>query len=122
MKVEGGADEPADDIIKFNPEGLKVSSLTVQAPQGKSALVVLGSGADHSYNIGVNAHGMFAVTQGDKDVITVTPEGDVVARTKVLAAAQLQADGGFVVNDVQQWSMAVSEDFSVADGAAGWKS
>jgi hypothetical protein len=120
--VETGASLSAagdgDEILKFNPNGLKVSSLTVQAPEGKSAMVVLGSGPDASYRFGVNPQGLFALSQGDKDVLTVTSDGDIVARTKILAAAQLQADAGFLVNDVAQWAMVAAEDFS--QGKDGW--
>jgi len=107
------------EIKKFDPSGLKVSSLTVQAPEGKNAKVVLGSGAAGLFSIGVAPDGVFTIKQGeDKEVLKVDKEGNVVARTKVLAAGSLKSDAGFLVNNVAQWALAVSEDFSL--GTEGW--
>lgn len=108
--------EPAAAIKKFEPQGLKVSSLTVQAEEGKEAKVVLESGTGAPFSLRVSED-TFSVTKGeDLDVLTVNPMGDVVAKTKVLAAGSLSSDKGLIVNDVPQWTLAFAEDFSTSDG------
>ena len=115
--------EEADPALE---SGMKVSSLAVQAPEGHEARVLLGSGSASPYSLGVRADGSFAIAQGAHDVLTVNKQGDVFARTKLLAAGSLRADDGFLVNDVSQWALAAFEDFAPADGgdasvvAAGW--
>lgn len=71
------------------------------------------------YSFGVHADGTFAISKGmSKDVLSVNADGDVVARTKLLAAGALSADSGFVVDTVPQWSLWKSEDF--AGAVEGW--
>ena len=107
---------PDGAIKKFEPQGLKVSSLTVQAEEGKQAKVVLESGTGAPFSLRVSED-TFSVTKGeDLDVLTVNPDGDVVAKTKVLAAGSLSSDKGLIVNDVPQWTLAFAEDFSTSDG------
>jgi hypothetical protein len=111
--LETGLESHADpEITKFQPKGLKVSSLTVQAEEGREAKVVLESGAGAAFSLRVMEE-TFALTKGDNlDVLTVTPDGDVVAKTKVLAAGSLSAEKGFIINDVPQWKLTYMEDFS----------
>ena len=97
---------PDGAIKKFEPQGLKVSSLTVQAEEGKQAKVVLESGTGAPFSLRVSED-TFSVTKGeDLDVLTVNPDGDVVAKTTVLAAGSLSSDKGLIVNDVPQWTLA----------------
>lgn len=111
--MRGKKDEP---IKKFEPQGLKVSSLTVQAEEGKQAKVVLESGTGAPFSLRV-MEDTFALTKGeDLDVLSVTADGDVVAKTKVLAAGSLSTDKGLIVNDVPQWQLVYMEDFSLNDG------
>ena len=114
--LEEGSRAPDGAIKKFEPQGLKVSSLTVQAEEGKQAKVVLESGTGAPFSLRVSED-TFSVTKGeDLDVLTVNPDGDVVAKTKVLAAGSLSSDKGLIVNDVPQWTLAFAEDFSTSDG------
>jgi len=116
VMLEEAAQAPVDGVKKFTPKGLKVSSLTVQAEEGRQAKIVLESGKGAPFSLRVIGD-MFALTKGDNlDVITVTPDGDVVAKTKVLAAGSLSADKGFIVNDVPQWRLVKMEDFSLNSG------
>jgi hypothetical protein len=114
--LEEAAQAPVDGVKKFTPKGLKVSSLTVQAEEGRQAKIVLESGKGAPFTLRV-VDDVFALTKGESlDVITVTPDGDVVAKTKVLAAGSLSSDKGFIVNDVPQWKLVKMEDFSLNTG------
>jgi len=109
----------APEVQKFQPQGLKVSSLTVQAEEGKQAKVVLKSGSGEPFALRVQEN-TFSITKGqDLDVLTVNSNGDVIAKTQVLAAGSLHADKGFIVNDVAQWRLVASEDFA-SNGVSGF--
>jgi len=104
----------------FSPTGLKVASLTVQAPREKTAEVVLLSETSQAYSIGVNAAGVFRIQQeGQKPALEITPNGgEIIARTRLLATGALRSQGGFIVQDVMQWALWREEEFT--KGSQGW--
>jgi len=120
IMLQESENEPDEAVKKFEPQGLKVSSLTVQAEEGKQAKVVLKSGSGAPFSLRVDGD-VFALTKGaDLDVLSVNSNGDVIAQTQVLAAGSLHAEKGFIVNDVPQWKLVYSEDFAKNDDASGF--
>ena len=119
MLEESSRADNDPSVKKFSPQGMKVSSLSVVAEEGKEAKIVLKSGDQKPYSLGVRET-RFALTNGDTDVMTVTSAGDIILATASLAAGSLSADKGFIVNDVPQWSLVHSEDFGKTRNSSGY--
>lgn len=104
----------------FSPTGMKVASLTVQAPRDKTAEVVLLSDKSQAYSVGVDAAGVFRIQQeGQKPALEITPNGgEIIARTRLLAAGALRSQDGFFVQDTMQWALWREEEFT--KGSEGW--
>lgn len=104
---------------KFEPTGAKVASMTVEAASGSAAKLVLLSNGKDPYSLEADKKGTFSIRQGSTDVLTISEDGDLVAKTKMLAAGALSADKGFYVKDVMQWALAVDEQYY--SGQHGWQ-
>lgn len=98
---------------------INTAQLSLNAAHGQRAEVRLGTGQE-VYTLGAGAKG-FAISHNDRDVLTVSGDGEVTVRADVLQADTLTA-ANLVVGGVPQWRMASMDVFgAVSPADAGWE-
>eukprot|EP00743_Colponemidia_sp_Colp-15_P000137 GILK01000157.1.p1 GENE.GILK01000157.1~~GILK01000157.1.p1 ORF type:complete len:350 (-),score=47.11 GILK01000157.1:242-1219(-) len=99
-------------------KGMNLSTLTINAPQGQAASMILGSG-DSVYSVNVLPDGSFAIMQASAIIIQIDRHGNIITNTDNFQTGSLSIGSHFIIDGFKQWRLVVQEDFS-KEPLVGW--